>query len=69
MPKKPTCITINDYGSLQSLIDAAKAAGATDLSKVAIEMNSVSCQADHGGGMCYCPTSYTDIRLEIKNES
>ena len=58
-------ISLSDNYSLQGLLDQLKDKGVTDLTQVKIKMDYQSCCGGHGDGeYCYCPTTYSDIRLE-----
>lgn len=49
--------------SLADLINQALLVGATDFTKIRFDHDYVGCNADHGDGYCYCPSSYTDERF------
>jgi hypothetical protein len=64
--KKVDTLSLTDAEgcSIENLIKSLKEKGVTDLSKVTVKMEYVGCCADHGDGYCYCPPTWTDIRLE-----
>lgn len=60
--KETKVVYIGDEDSLEYILKQATDLGLTDFSKARIRMNYDGCRCDNE--YCYCPSAYTDIRLE-----
>jgi len=50
--------------TLESIIEQLNSRGITDFSRVTFEKEYVRCQGHPEGEYCYCPPTWTDIRLQ-----